>query len=35
MFLIHLIFFRGGQDRVLAGAASVNDPKARVFEGHR
>jgi zinc/manganese transport system permease protein len=35
MFLIHLIFFHGGQARVLAGAASVHDPKARVFEGHR
>jgi zinc/manganese transport system permease protein len=35
MFLIHLIFFHGGQARVLARAALVNDPKARVFEGHR
>jgi zinc/manganese transport system permease protein len=35
MFLIHLVFFHGGQDRILAEATSLENPKGRVFEGHR
>ncbi len=35
MFLIHLVFFHGGQDRLLAGATSLENPKERVFEGQR
>jgi zinc/manganese transport system permease protein len=35
MFLINLVFFHGGQVRVLAGATSLENPKERVLEGHR
>ena len=31
MFLIHLIFFHGGQAHALAGASSVENPKERVL----
>jgi zinc/manganese transport system permease protein len=35
MFLIHLVFFHRGQARILARAASLENPKERILEGHR
>jgi zinc/manganese transport system permease protein len=32
MFLVHLLFFHGREARALAGAASVENPKARVVQ---
>jgi zinc/manganese transport system permease protein len=32
MFLVHLLFFHGREARVLAGAASVENPKGRVVQ---
>jgi zinc/manganese transport system permease protein len=35
MFLMHLVFFHGREAHVLAGAASVENPKERVLQGGR
>jgi zinc/manganese transport system permease protein len=35
MFFVHLLFFHGNRARALAGAASVENPKEHVLQGHR
>jgi len=35
MFLVHLLFFHGGEARVLVGASSLPNPKERVLQGER